>query len=428
MRKILIIIIGLILLGGVGWYFYSRNSTSTQGGVPSITDFSSFFPVKDVTDPSLLGDGVVPAGVVSSSTTEAPVASTPTALSKFKQLTPHPVAGFTAYTEPYKVTVAADPTNPKSKQTTETRYKHLIRYVSRTSGYVYEIEDSGVPLQVSNVYIPNIYEAVFGSKNQTALLRFLRDDMRTIATYSVPIPPLNPDGTRTQKAGVYLPDNLQQIAVSPDGSQVARLSTDAQGTALTLSTPTNTGISLLLRQSFSEWLLTWGGAKTLYLQTKASAQALGYLYKVDTTEKKLRRVVGDINGLTTSVSPSGTYVLYSQSGNNGFVTKLLNTKTNTTRTLNLSILPEKCAWLQNEDLLCAGNTFVAEGTYPDDWYKGVISFNDALYRIYTNTITYETIYDGTERSFDMTNLAVDETNSTLYFIDKPTGILWQVTY
>ena len=127
MRKLLIIIIGLILLGGVGWYFYSRNSTSTQGGVPSITDFSSFFPVKDVTDPSLLGDEAVPAGVVPSSTTGESTVSTPTALSKFKQLTPHPVAGFTAYTEPYKVTVATDPTNPKSKQTTQTRYKHLVR-------------------------------------------------------------------------------------------------------------------------------------------------------------------------------------------------------------------------------------------------------------------------------------------------------------
>lgn len=426
MRKILIIIIGFVLLGGVGWYFYARSSAGTQGGVPSITDFSSFFPVRDTTDPALLGEGTIPSVIPSS--TDTNTVTEAQATSRIKPLTPHPVAGFVAYTEPYKVTIAADPNNPKSKQTTETRYKHLIRYVSRSSGYVYEIEDGGVPLQISNIYIPNIYEASFGDKNQTALLRFLREDKQTIATYSVPIPPLNTDGTRTQKAGTYLPDNLKSVAVGPDGAQLARLSADAQGAALTLSTLTNTKVSLLLRNSFSEWLLVWTNPKTLYLQTKASASALGYLYKLDTTEKRLRRVVGDINGLTTSVSPSGTYVLYSQSGSGAFVTKLLNTKTGTTRTLNLAILPEKCAWLANEDLVCAGNTTVPSGAYPDDWYKGLVSFSDALYRIYTGTLTYDTLYEGTTQSFDMTSVAVDEMIRTVYFIDKTSGVLWQIQY
>ncbi len=426
MRKILIIIIGIALVGTAGWYFYSRQA-QTQDGVPSITDFSSFFPTREVTDPALLGDpGTIPGVVGEAPTTDSNPA--PETQSKLKQLSPHPVAGFVAYTEPYKVTIAADTTNPKAKQVTETRYKKIIRYVSRSSGYVYEIEDGGVPLQITNIYIPNIYEAVFGDKNQTALLRFLRDDNKTIATYSVPIPPLNPDGTRTQKPGTYLPDNIETVASSPDSTQLARLTTDAQGTALTFSTFVNSKISLLLRTTFREWLVSWQAPKTMYLQTKASAQALGYLYKLDTTEKKLRRVVGDVNGLTTSVSPSGTYVLYSQSGSSSFVTKLLNTKTNTTRTLNLAILPEKCTWLINEDLVCGGAQGTPSAQYPDDWYKGLVSFTDNIYRIYSATLTYDTLYEGGAQSFDITALSVDEANRLVYFIDKTTGLLWQLTY
>ena len=106
----------------------------------------------------------------------------------------------------------------------------------------------------------------------------------------------------------------------------------------------------------------------------------------------------------------------------------MNTKSNTTRTLNLTILPEKCVWLQNEDLMCAGNTTVPTGEYPDAWYQGTVSLSDQLYRISTATLTYDTLYDASSKQFDMTNLAVNEITRNVYFVDKPTGILWKFEY
>jgi hypothetical protein len=421
MRKVLIVIIAVVILGSVGWYIYAK-SRQTAPGVPSITDFSAFFPTGEQNDPTAF-DGILNP-TLSTDETSVDVGDSALAPSRFKQLSPHPVAGFSPYTISTQVTVPA--TDPKAKPTVQTIIKHYLRYVARSSGYVYEIEEGGVPLQISNVYIPNIYEALFGDGRSTALLRFLRSDQRTIATYSVPIPPLNPTGTRTQKEGAYFPDNIIQSVVSPDGTTVARLTRDSSGALLSLTSLTNTKKVDLLRTSFSEWILQWPTTKTLYLQTKASAQVPGYLYKMDTTEKRLRRVLGDINGLTTLVSPSGTYILYSQQGNNSFVTRLLNTKTNTTTTLSVAVLPEKCTWLANEELLCAGGTTVPEAAYPDAWYMGTVSFTDVLYRIYPSTMLYDTV--ASDGFYDMTQLAADETTRTLYFIDKKTGLLWQTSY
>ncbi len=421
MRKILLIAIVIIVVASGGWYWYAK-SHQTAPGVPSITNFSAFFPVGDPVEPTL-PDGVLPQPT---SPDETIGTTTP---SPFTQLSPHAVAGFGAFTRQVTVTVPPDPSIPKSKSTKQTLIQHVLRYVSRGNGYVYEIEDGSIPLQISNVYIPNIYEVLFGDKFATVLLRFLRPDQRTIATYSVPIPPANTDGTRTQKPGVYFSDNILAAAVSPDGTQVARLISGTNTATITLSSTTNTKAATLIQTPFREWLISWPSAKTLYLQTKASAQVPGYLYKIDTAEKKLRQVLTGINGLTTSVSPSGTYVLYSQHAPGGFSTRLFNTKTNTTQTLSLAILPEKCTWLKNEDLICAGNSSVAQtAEYPDAWYQGIVSFSDQLYRIYTSTLSYDTLYDNSGLSFDATNLQTDEALGMLYFVDKTTGLLWQFQY
>ncbi len=419
MRKIFFIILGLLVVASVGWYIYAKRH-QTEDGIPAVTDFGAFFPIGANTTPNI--PGTLPTGAETVAENTTPIAS------PFKQLSPDAVAGFSAYTATVTTTIPADPSIPKSKPTTQITTKHLLRYVARSNGYVYEIEDSSMPLQISNVYIPNIYEASFGDKFATALLRFLRADQRTIATYSVPVPPPNPDNTRTQKEGLYFSDNISALAPSPDGAQVARITNETNGALLSVTNTVNTKKIDILRTPFREWILSWPTAKSIYLQTKASAQVPGFLYRVDTTEKKLRRVLGNINGLTASVSPSGTYIIYSQNSGNSFVTKLLNTKTNTTRNLSLTILPEKCTWLKSEDLICAGNTSVPEAAYPDAWYQGTVTFSDQLYRIYTSAALYDTLYDNSGTSYDMTNLSVDETLGVAYFIDKQTGILWQYSY
>lgn len=399
MRRILIIILAIVLVGGGVWYFYIRpKEQGTSSPVPNI--LKPFFP-KSVTTTGSFGDDTS-ATTGEGSGQGNTSAKTPV----FKQLTGKPVAGYSVYTD-----------------TTD----HVVRYVSRVNGYVYEIRNGAIPLQISNILIPNIYEAYFADNNTTAIERFLRDDNETIATYSIPIPPLNTDGTRTQKSGTYLPDNIYDMAVSPDQTQIVRVTADKAGGVVTTSSTTGKLIKTLLHSPFVEWLPSWSGT-TVYLQTKAAAVADGFLYGVVQPSARLSRIVGGVSGMTTSISPSGTYVLYSETTANGFITHLLNTKTNTTTNVGLNILPEKCTWLQNEDLICAGNTTIPNGAYPDAWYAGTLHFSDQLYRITTGSNLYTILYDGASHSFDMTTVKVDESQHLIYFVDKNTGFLWQFTY
>lgn len=419
MRKGIIILLVIIVLGGAGWYFYSK-SKSPQTTAGQSSGFKSFFSFGN-------NGNTNPDGTLTQNSDGSGEVTTPTeSTSPFKQLTSHTVAGYTVFTT--TKTVTTPPATPKEKTQTQSIIEHVLRYVSRNTGYVYEIKNEGIPIQISNLYAANIYEAVFADNGSTALLRFLRDDLKTIATYTVPVPEKNPDGTRTQKNGTYFPDNISSLAVSLDTGTVARLTLDKSSSALLTSSSSNSNRKELLTSPFREWLVSWGGEKNIYLQTKASGGSSGFLYQVDQTNRRLIRILGNIQGLTTSVSPLGTYVLYSESTQRGFTTKLLTIKTGVSRTVGANILPEKCVWLKNEDLICAGGGTVPENTYPDAWYAGTVTFSDNIIRIYTATNTLNVIKTATEEaSFDMTNLQIDEDRGILYFINKGNGSLWQFT-
>jgi hypothetical protein len=417
MRRALIIFLALIVLGGLTWLIFikPKNNDAVSGtGV-----FDSFFPIGKNGNSTGDINGLVNNGNSTDITTTSN-------LSRFTPLTIRPVAGLTTFTRPVTVTIPSD--DPKIQSRKETILEHVIRYISRSNGYVYEIAErdttDGQSSQISNIFIPNIYEGYFADTNKTAVLRFLRDDNQTIATYTVPIPDANPDNTRTQKEGTYLPNNILTMAVSPNSGFLARLTFEQGSGVLTSSNTQGVNKKEILRTPFKDWIVLWPTQTIPYVQTKASGTTEGFLYAVQ-LDKSLKKIVGNVLGLTASVSPSGAYVLYSQTVHDSFTTKLLNTKTGTTLGLNLSILPEKCVWLKNEDLICAGSDTAPNALYPDSWYNGTVSLTDNLYRISTKMSTFDAIYKAEEGSFDMTNLHVDEDRGFLYFINKPTGVLWK---
>jgi hypothetical protein len=413
MRKKIIIILLVLLVILTGVYFYTKPKRQTVGDTTN--GFKSFFT----------GNTIVPAGQngILTNNKEPVTAPLPTKSSLFKQLSPGATAGYNSYTNTFVLTTPG--ATPKSTPNRQTITNQIIRYVSRTSGYVYEIKNGGTPTQISNIYIPNIYEALFADNGRTALLRFLRDDQKTIATYSVPVPEENTDNSRTQKNGVYLPDDISTLSVSPDTKSIIRMTKEGATSVLSNTTTTNTTHKELLRNSFQEWLVS-SNSQNIYLQTKASGTTTGFLYSLDQTKKRLSRVLGNIQGLTTSVSPLGTYILYSESTASGFNTKILTTKSGAIRNIGISILPEKCVWTKDENLICAGGGDISKATYPDDWYNGTQTFADKIFRIYTVSNTFDVLHTPKDSEvYDMTNLQISESLGMLYFIDKQTGLLWQ---
>lgn len=414
MRKTILILIVLLIFGG--GFFYVRSVTQKERANGDTVDFKDFFPLNGTGAPgSSFEETLLPSPTENQNSGGVPG-------SAFTQITNTPVSGFSFFTQERKITIPA--TTPRGKPTMETVVDRVLRYSASQSGFVYEIKNTESPLQITNLFVPNVYESVFSDNYNTVVHRFLREDGQTIATYAVPIPPENTDGTRTQKAGTFFSDTIDQV-LSFSPTTLAYLLPKTTGASVFISTGTDTKRKEVFKSPFQDLILHTANGR-LYGQTKAAGTVSGYLYLLDTSRGRFSKILGDIRGLTTSISPKGTYVLYSQSTNEGFSTYLLNTTTGATQPLGLSLLPEKCVWLANEDVICAGNTSVPSGTYPDMWYAGLISFSDQLYRIYTASNTFDVLTE--TQSFDMTHLQVDETTDTVYFIDKITGYLWKFSF
>jgi hypothetical protein len=178
---------------------------------------------------------------------------------------------------------------------------------------------------------------------------------------------------------------------------------------------------------FTEWSGWWGSTKTISLTTKPASTIPGYVYQMDQNGKNFSEALGDINGLTTLASPDGKLILY---GDNNLNLSVYNTSTNTSTTLGVKTLPEKCTWNNSgSTIYCAVPRSIPDGQYPDSWYQGEVSFSDILWRIDVKTGNTDMLVDPLTVSggedIDGIKLAVDSAESYLFFVNKKDSYLWE---
>jgi hypothetical protein len=184
--------------------------------------------------------------------------------------------------------------------------------------------------------------------------------------------------------------------------------------------------SNILNIPFGEFNISWPSKNIITLLTKSSTEAEGYLYSLDFKTGKFEKLIGGIKGLTALVSPAGEKIIYSQSRRNGIETKIFTIKDKTSADFGLTTLPEKCAWskLDKNIIYCpAPNNFPA-GDYPDDWYQGMISFNDSIWQI--NLSTGETNVLINETNIDVINPFLSKDENYLVFTNKKDNTLWSL--
>jgi len=95
---------------------------------------------------------------------------------------------------------------------------------------------------------------------------------------------------------------------------------------------------------------------------------------------------------------------------------------------SLKTLSEKCAWApDNITLYCAATASPAHGAYPDDWYQGIVSFNDNIWRINTDTNAMSSVLVPMSRAnqpMDITHMVLTPDQNYLVFINKKDSTLW----
>lgn len=435
-RKTIIIFITVFIVIGamvIGVYSYLNKSNTAQNNNTATSvngGYKTFNP---------FGTGNT---VTNNNTTENPTESnannntsdqTPsvTTVSKFQKITDFAIAGaaFFEDTRPLPTINTDTPTQtttgtkPKATKPATPKFENVpsIRYVERATGHIYQMYlDNKVIGQVSNSTIPSIYEAIFDSKAKSIIYRYLSTDGVTITSFLA---------TLGGKNSTFLPQNITALATSPDKSKFFYLTENRNGVVGTIAGFEDSKGSQVFSSPFTEWLPQWVGDKTVYITTKPSWQVNGDVFSLNTSNGSISKIFGGVPGLTTLANNNGSLILYNTSLNSGPKLGLFNTKTNKPSDINAYGLPEKCVWSKdNINVYCAIPRSIEGSEYPDNWYQGLVSFDDNFIKINTQTNGIGPVADSfTQAPMDATNLFLDDKETTLFFTNKKDSTLWSLS-
>lgn len=387
-KTIIILTTVLVLLlaaGGIFWLISGKSSSKKEPGVtPS-------FPSGETTGP---GAGGSSGGLFPSGGEEALLI----------KLSDSPVSGAAFF------------------QGTATA---TVRYVEKSTGHVYEITPDGKDRQrLSNTTILKTFGVLWSPSADKLVMKYFDGDEGTsgmVKTFSATLNRLT-----NSLEGVFLPRATLAVAASPSEDKIFYLIDGGETTLGIISDFNGKNKRTVFSLPFSDFNIAWPSKSVISLLSKPSAFAKGVLYFLNPRTEKLEKIVGGVKGLAAFVSPNGKKVIYGQTEGKGFKTKILNVSDRATVDFYAKTFPEKCAWSgEDEDIVyCAVPFSIPSADYPDDWYKGKVSFNDSIAKI--DIATGETKVLSNKPGFDVISPFLSPDNAYFIFTNKKDNSLWSL--
>ncbi len=398
---IIFILILLAVIGGLGWYFFFRTATTTGPDIETPAG-SDLFPFGQGGTGGTNGQGTPQPAT----TTVVDIGgSTNTGLPHLRQLWKDQTAG-AGFVVSGTTTVS-------------------VRFVDRATGHIYESSLYAVgENKLSNVTIPQVYEALVAQNGREMILRYLKDDT-TIQSFYARLATSTTDANPIE--GFFLPQNIKDISLL--GNKVLYFDPTTETGNLLQSNIDGSKRALITSSKLNDWSLSWNASTTAFLYTRPSGTVPGYGYILDIAKGTITKAIGNIAGLSGSMSPRGDYVFLSAQEGKGIASAIYNVKTKTTLDLSLNTLADKCTWANKTKttIYCAIPGNVPQGTYPDAWYQGLVSFNDRISAINAVTGATELILDPSFdaiQDMDIEKLSIDPTDTYILFTNKKDMSLW----
>lgn len=304
----------------------------------------------------------------------------------------------------------------------------VMRYMKSTTGHIFDFSvREGRSMRLTNTTIPGVEEVFWGKGGKSLIARYA-DEEGVVKTFSASIVSPAENGSVSMLKGTFLPDNIDEVAVSPDREEIFYLS-EFQGQTLGTIALFDGSERRQILSTFGSWRATWPSDNELVLFTKPSEEVEGHVYTLNARNGAFRKVIGDIPGLTALPSSNGKHILLTASSEEGVATSLLNIEEESGGAFLLTTFPEKCAWstLNPAIVYCAVPETVSSGDYPDAWYQGRVSFSDTLWKFDTETQRAEFLASpvkATQEEIDAINLALDENENYLSFTNKKDSTIW----
>jgi len=415
LQKILFGIAGVVVLIGIGvgiYFLFFANKPALTVGNPSVTLPGSADAGITETTPTV---GVQALGVPSAGagTLVAPrlirITDRPVALGALALFVPGTPAPKTASSTLIASSTTAYSVDPDVK----------VEYIERESGNIYAFQAHGRTLtRLTNKTLPGVVEASWVNDGSLAFARFIAktNSDEHIASYALPV---------NGGVGYFLEQDLEQVLVT-GSSTLMTLMSGTDGSTATLSTPAGTNVRTLFNSPLSAIRVRSGGG-VYVATTKASFGRDGYTFVIDPKSGTFTHALGPLTGLSAVVSPTGKFILYSYLERGKIVLSLFDMTSHTATRLPLTTLAEKCVWSGDGASIYCGVPTDMVGKLPDDWYQGVTSFTDRLWKIDLSSRVAVLLIDpkqAGDTDIDMTGLTIDRTSDVLVFTNKQDGTLW----
>lgn len=431
LRKILgwtIFVLIFVFIGFTIWLFFIRDTTDPGTSFTPTDRPADFFPT-DI--PGLNQNGEVDPDPNRTELVNRNL------IPRLRQLSQVPTAGSVAFE---RVGNTSRPViSSDGSESTEQNTYTVFRYIERSTGHLYEArEDSLTQTRLSNTTLPRVVDALFSKDGSRALLRMLKEDQETIDTLSAKVTAkattsassasLVSDGFALE--GPYLSSNIIDAEITSTGLTYL-VPQNAGGSALITSTLDDLSKKIILESPLKNWMISRINSASILMTTKADSRTSGFSYLVNAQNGLMDKLLGDLPGLTTLMSPDEKWLIYSISRNNEFNTFVLNTETNETKKFGVNTLPEKCVFSQKNSniVYCAGPSTMPRVTLPESWYQGTVSLNDNLWKTDLSTQSYDQILGDKEevdQSFDMIKLEISPNDDFILFVNKKDLTLWSL--
>ncbi|OHA24665.1 MAG: hypothetical protein A3B11_00590 [Candidatus Taylorbacteria bacterium RIFCSPLOWO2_01_FULL_44_26] len=425
-----IIILIVILLGSAisYWYFLLRYSMNT---IPINTDTEEtggFAPFGRTSSGGRQGT----SGGENATTTNYSGQNEQVRLPVLRLLSDTPIGGYGAST---------------------TASTTVIRWIDRGRGNTYEARQDSLNIRtLSNTILPRVYQSSW-NKNLTAFIGTIFPDnsgdpsvvyaelqahpipkqQATTTATSTPTAPANNSLAPFDLKGKNLPEKTIAYAVSPKKDRLfVFVDENGSGTGY-ISNFNGSSLKKIFSSPLTQVNVDWPEENTIAITTKGSSNQNGFLYFVNPNTGIIKKILGPIRGLSTRVSHDARYVLYSTAliSKNSIRAFIYSITSASETDALIQTLADKCAWghFYAYTVYCAAPSSLIQAEYPDDWYKGTVSFTDKIWAVDARTgevSLVSALVDQADRLIDVFNMEISDKDEYLLFMNKKDLSFWSL--
>ena len=406
-RSLWYIVIGISILLFAslgGWYFFLQQRTGNTENVSAGRGFGSNVPTFGGTIGSTLTSVIEGLSATDQTETDAENIRQPRIL----QISPTPTAGFTF------ISTAATST---------------LRFAERSTGYLFEImREEGTPRRLTNVLIPQMYEAYFASENDLAA--FAVEESGDVFAFAGTLGAPTTTSEFLPFSRIPLGKDIRTLAFL--GDELFTLVESEQGSLLVKSNVDGTDPESIFLSGIVGWRLLALPEDRIILAENPATNVPSSAYTVDMDDGSLSPLVRRVAGLTILPHPENGALI--AGSDNGTLSLAVRADADAPFvTLPIRTIADKCVWAprvatSSPIAYCAVPTSIDSTHFLDDWYKGIVHTSDDWWRI--NAATGEAqIFISPETggfTLDVEHPIVDDEGEYIVFRNARDKSLWRL--